>query len=265
MDASIKLYEKEIRVLTTLPDENLVLIVRSLLLSAIDEEMLELDPMSNAVFELIKAQTERARDLSEKRKESGSRGGASTNNANAETGQANDKQKQANAETGQANDKQKQANAETGQAKTSTNTNTNTSTNTSTNTKESESAYAPTPATSQSEDEIGHCKSECAQPITDTANTTSNPVKTCKSKWAKPTVDEIRAYCMERRNDISPQRFFDYYESKGWIVGKSPMRDWKAAVRTWEQNGSDNHAQKQEAGGKQNDKYAGMCGDTVYL
>ena len=40
---------------------------------------------------------------------------------------------------------------------------------------------------------------------------------------------------MERRNGVDPQRFIDFYETKGWMVGKNKMKDWKAAVRTWEQ------------------------------
>ena len=52
--------------------------------------------------------------------------------------------------------------------------------------------------------------------------------------FAPPTVDEVRAYCQERGNNIEPQRFVDFYESKGWMVGKNKMKDWKAAVRNWE-------------------------------
>ena len=54
----------------------------------------------------------------------------------------------------------------------------------------------------------------------------------------KPTIDEVRAYCQERRNHVDPEAFIDFYQSKGWKVGKSPMVDWKAAVRTWERNGT---------------------------
>ncbi len=53
-------------------------------------------------------------------------------------------------------------------------------------------------------------------------------------RFAKPTVEDIRDYCRERRNAIDPQRFFDFYEAKGWRVGNQPMKDWQAAVRTWE-------------------------------
>ena len=55
-------------------------------------------------------------------------------------------------------------------------------------------------------------------------------------RFRKPTIEEIRAYCRERDNGIDAERFFDYYEARGWQVGKSPMKDWKAAVRTWEKN-----------------------------
>lgn len=52
-------------------------------------------------------------------------------------------------------------------------------------------------------------------------------------KFQKPTIDEIKAYCEETKNIIDPVRFLDFYESKGWKVGKSSMTDWKAAVRGW--------------------------------
>ena len=68
----------------------------------------------------------------------------------------------------------------------------------------------------------------------DINNTLSNKGRT---KFQKPSLDEIRLYCQERNNSVDPEKFFNFYESKGWVVGKSPMKDWKAAVRTWEQRG----------------------------
>lgn len=53
--------------------------------------------------------------------------------------------------------------------------------------------------------------------------------------FIKPTVEEVRAYCEERNNGIDAEAFVDFYTSKGWMVGKNPMKDWQAAVRTWEQ------------------------------
>ena len=49
-----------------------------------------------------------------------------------------------------------------------------------------------------------------------------------------PTLEEVKEYCSERGNKVDPERWFDYYTSNGWKVGKNPMKDWKAAVRTWE-------------------------------
>jgi hypothetical protein len=63
-----------------------------------------------------------------------------------------------------------------------------------------------------------------------------------KSKnFVKPTIDEIQVYCKARRNNVDAQKFLDYYESKGWVVGKnSKMKSWKAAIRTWEGNSYNN-------------------------
>jgi hypothetical protein len=49
-----------------------------------------------------------------------------------------------------------------------------------------------------------------------------------------PTLEEVRAYCAQRGKGVDPEQWFDYYASNGWMVGKNPMRDWKAAVRNWE-------------------------------
>ena len=59
-------------------------------------------------------------------------------------------------------------------------------------------------------------------------------------RWEKakrfypPTLDEVKQYCEERKNNIDPMAFIDFYSSKGWMIGKNRMKDWKAAVRTWE-------------------------------
>lgn len=53
-------------------------------------------------------------------------------------------------------------------------------------------------------------------------------------KFEKPSVEEVEAYCRERGNSVDAQAFVDFYESKGWKVGSTPMKDWRACVRTWE-------------------------------
>lgn len=57
-----------------------------------------------------------------------------------------------------------------------------------------------------------------------------------KEKFKKPTIEEIQEYCLERRNGIDANYFYDFYESKGWMIGKNKMKDWKSAIRTWERN-----------------------------
>lgn len=63
------------------------------------------------------------------------------------------------------------------------------------------------------------------------------PVSAAKKKrFIKPTLEEIKQYCIERGNKVDAQHFFDYYESNGWRVGKNSMKNWQAAVRTWERS-----------------------------
>lgn len=59
---------------------------------------------------------------------------------------------------------------------------------------------------------------------------------TKRKRFEKPTLSEIKQYCIERNNKVNAEHFFDYYESNGWKVGKNSMKDWKAAVRTWERS-----------------------------
>ena len=59
-------------------------------------------------------------------------------------------------------------------------------------------------------------------------------------KFIPPIVEEVKNYCQERNNNVDAEMFIDFYSSKGWIVGKSKMKDWKAAVRTWEKRGGQN-------------------------
>jgi len=66
-----------------------------------------------------------------------------------------------------------------------------------------------------------------------------------KESFVKPTLEEVERYCFERNNDIDPQSFIDFYESKGWLIGKTKMKDWKAAIRTWERNRTSNKSKKE--------------------
>ena len=66
--------------------------------------------------------------------------------------------------------------------------------------------------------------------ITNTNLTDSNK----KAFFKKPTLDEVKNYCILRKNNIEAESFIDFYESKDWLIGKNKMKNWKACVRTWE-------------------------------
>ncbi len=68
----------------------------------------------------------------------------------------------------------------------------------------------------------------------------------CTKKSIPPTLDAVKAYCVERKNSVNPEAWFDHYTANGWKVGKNRMKDWQAAVRTWERNGISQPAQGDE-------------------
>ena len=55
-----------------------------------------------------------------------------------------------------------------------------------------------------------------------------------RSRFVPPTVEQVRAYCIERGNGIDAAAFVDFYAARGWMLNKTKMKDWRAAVRTWE-------------------------------
>ena len=71
--------------------------------------------------------------------------------------------------------------------------------------------------------------------ITNTNLTDSNK----KALFKKPTLDEVKNYCILRKNNIDAEAFIDFYESKNFMIGKNKMKDWKASVRTWERREKD--------------------------
>jgi len=64
----------------------------------------------------------------------------------------------------------------------------------------------------------------------------TNTGKPKRTVFKKPSIADVKEYCLLRSNVVDAERFFDYYESNGWKVGKNSMKDWKASVRTWEKN-----------------------------
>jgi DNA-binding transcriptional MerR regulator len=102
------------------------------------------------------------------------------------------------------------------------------------------------------------CKYECYQdendeankPLTNNQQTTNKQLTTNKNDkkermlFIVPSLQEVSDYCQERNNNVDSQKFFDFYESKGWMVGKNKMKDWKAAVRTWEDKSKSNQVEE---------------------
>ena len=83
---------------------------------------------------------------------------------------------------------------------------------------------------------------ELEKEIDSSASTTTK-----RKRFEKPTLSEIEQYCIERNNNVNAEQFFDYYESNGWKVGKNSMKDWKAAVRTWERSEYRKHNSKKNS------------------
>ena len=74
----------------------------------------------------------------------------------------------------------------------------------------------------------------------------NNSLYKCRGRFQKPSLEEIRQYCISRGNQVDPEQFLDFYESKGWMVGKNPMKDWRAAIRTWEKREKEIPQRKRE-------------------
>ena len=66
------------------------------------------------------------------------------------------------------------------------------------------------------------------------SKTINNTDKEKRQRFSPPSVEDVRAYCLDRGNTVDADAFVDFYASKGWRIGQNPMKDWRAAVRTWE-------------------------------
>lgn len=87
------------------------------------------------------------------------------------------------------------------------------------------------------------CQIDTESSVIPTPNNINNNINDTISikRFVKPKVEEVRAYCKERNNNVDAEKFISHYDSNGWKVGKSPMKDWKSAVRTWERNNFNNN------------------------
>lgn len=91
-------------------------------------------------------------------------------------------------------------------------------------------------------------------PIRESESNADDAPAAPRTRFQKPTLEEIQAYCQERGNSVDAQRFFDYYTANGWKVGKNPMKDWKATVRTWERSDSQKGSSYGQRSNSQSDR-----------
>ena len=83
-----------------------------------------------------------------------------------------------------------------------------------------------------------------------------------KERFKPPSIQQVQDYCNERKNGIQAYTFVNFYQSKGWMIGKNPMKDWRAAVRTWEQKNKENAQSNNENSNNGNNNRTGnttMC------
>jgi hypothetical protein len=104
------------------------------------------------------------------------------------------------------------------------------------NKNQSETKPEPNPNQTRTKMEPKETKPEPNVNVNVNDNVNDNDIKDKRKRFTPPTLEEVKSYCQERKNSVDPERFINFYESKGWVVGKSPMKDWKAAVRNWEKD-----------------------------
>jgi len=87
-------------------------------------------------------------------------------------------------------------------------------------------------------------------------NTTPNPSKGNSTKFVKPTIEEIDSYAKEKVYKIDSEYLWNYYEAKGWMVGKNKMKNWRSAVTNWSKNSFNNNSQPKSANHELHDQYS---------
>ena len=108
----------------------------------------------------------------------------------------------------------------------------------------------PSPSDGELQTHDSNLLSNDSELLTNASVIQSNPIQSESNtegvkpkRFTPPSLEEVKAYCVERKNGVDPQAFIDFYTSKGWKIGKEPMKDWQAAVRTWERREPQNKKQ----------------------
>lgn len=209
-------YADWLNVIRDLPSEVQLEVYQAIAEYAIYDNLIELKPLAKVAFGFIKQtidrDTQKYISISEKRSEAGKRGGRPLKNN--ELKESNEKQKKQ-----LLSEKSKKSNCPL-------NDNDN---DISFLKKETKSDFSS----------FESLENENSESPIETLQTPKEQSGGGRKKFTIPTPEEVQAYCDERKNGILGQQFCDFYSSKGWKIGKEPMKDWKAAVRTWEMRRKD--------------------------
>ena len=208
-------YADWLNVIRDLPSEVQLEVYQAIAEYAIYDNLIELKPLAKVAFGFIKQtidrDTQKYISISEKRSEAGKRGGRPLKNNELE--ESNEKQKKQ-----LLSEKSKKSNCPL---------------NDNDNVNDNDISFLEKKK-QKSDVAVSDLENENSESPIETSETPKEQSGDGRKRFVIPTPEEVQAYCDERKNGILGQQFCDFYSSKGWKIGKEPMKDWKAAVRTWE-------------------------------
>ena len=213
-------YADWLNVIRDLPSEVQLEVYQAIAEYAIYDNLIELKPLAKVAFGFIKQtidrDTQKYISISEKRSEAGKRGGRPLKNN--ELKESNEKQKKQ-----LLSEKSKKSNCPL---------------NDNDNVNDNDISFLEKKK-QKSDAAVSDLENENSESPIETLQTPKEQSGGGRKRFIIPTPEEVQAYCNERNNGILGQQFCDFYSSKGWKIGKEPMKDWKAAVRTWEMRRKD--------------------------
>ena len=213
-------YADWLNVIRDLPSEVQLEVYQAIAEYAIYGNLIELKPLAKVAFGFVKQtidrDTQKYISISEKRSEAGKKGGRRLKNNELE--ESNEKQKKQ-----LLSEKSKKSNCPL---------------NDNDNVNDNDISFLEKKK-QKSDVAVSDLENENSESPIETIQTPKEQSGGGRKRFTIPTPEEVQAYCDERKNEISGQQFCDFYSSKGWKIGKEPMKDWKAAVRTWEMRRKD--------------------------
>lgn len=207
-------YADWLNVIRDLPSEVQLEVYQAIAEYAIYGNLIELKPLAKVAFGFVKQtidrDTQKYISISEKRSEAGKKGGRRLKDNELE--ESNEKQKKQ-----LLSEKSKKSNCPL---------------NDNDNVNDNDISFLK--KETKSDVAVSDLENENSESPIETSETPKEQSGDGRKRFVIPTPEEVQAYCDERKNGILGQQFCDFYSSKGWKIGKEPMKDWKAAVRTWE-------------------------------